>query len=375
MATFFENHFQGGCYDEKTPYPRPRPRMVDPPLRLSGQCRHRRRLPGRLRFPVCVPGGDRRGAGSDLAAMTLSLIPGTANPALAEAIVGRLGMTATTCRIEAFPDDELQVRIGHSLAGSDVYIVQSTGPPVGRNLLELLLIADAARRAGAMRVTAVVPYFGYARQDRRTDTGEPVGAKVLADMIATRADQMITVHLHNPAIEGFFSLPVEHLLPTRLIAGRLKEIVSGDAVLVAPDLGAVKLTQRYADDLDLPVAYVHKERVSGERVAVRRIIGEIADRSPIVVDDMISTGRTLISTIEALGERGCRLPATVAVTHALPVEGAVARLMSHPVGSIIATNSLVQTPERPAAMEILDLAPLIAEAIRRRHEKTSAAGH
>ncbi len=304
--------------------------------------------------------------------MKLSLIAGTANPALAEAIAGHLGIEATPCRMDSFPDDELQVRIADSLTGDDLYVVQPTGPPVGRHLLELLLIADAGRRTGAARVTAVIPYFGYARQDRRAESGEPVGAKVLADLIAARMDQVITVHLHNPAIEGFFGLPVEHLFPIPLIAGRLRETVSEDAVLVAPDLGAVKLAQQYADELGLPVAYVHKERITGDRVAVRRIIGDVAGRSPILVDDMISTGGTMVSTIEALVERKCRTPVTVAATHALPKGDAIARLTSRPVGSIIATNSLAQPPERGGAMDLLDLAPLIAGTIRRIHEKAHA---
>jgi ribose-phosphate pyrophosphokinase len=303
--------------------------------------------------------------------MELSLISGKAHPALATAIGNRLGITAGRCLIEAFPDDELQIKVAEPLLGHDVYLIQPTGPPVGRHLLELLLIADACKLAGAARITAVVPYFGYARQDRRTQGGEPVGAKVMADLICTRADRIITVHLHNPAIEGFFARPMEHLFPTHLLADRLKSSMPDDAVLVAPDLGAVKLAQHYADYLDLPVAYVHKERISGERVQVRRIIGDVTDRFPVLVDDMISTGGTMVSAIEALLELECRTPVTLAATHALLAGDAAARLAAQPIGSIIATNSLPQPSEESVPMEIVDIAVLLADAIERVHAKTA----
>ena len=302
--------------------------------------------------------------------MELSLISGRAHPELAKAIASHLGISVRDCLIEAFPDDELQIKVTDSLLGHDVFVIQPTGPPVGRHLLELMLVADACRRAGSARLTAVVPYFGYARQDRRTESGEPVGAKVMADIICTRVDRIITLHLHNPAIEGFFTAPMEHLFPTRLMADRIESILPEDAVLVAPDLGAVKLAQHYADQLDLPVAYVHKERFSGSRVQVRRIIGEVTDRFPILVDDMISTGGTMVSAIEAMRELECRTPITVAATHALLAGDAAARLNSQPVGKIIATNSLPQPAERQVAMEIVDVAGLIAAAIKRVHEKT-----
>ena len=287
----------------------------------------------------------------------LSLISGSAHPALAASIASCLGVETVKCLLEAFPDDELHVRVREPQFGRDVYLVQPTGPPVGRHTLELLLLADACRRAGAARITAVMPYFGYARQDRRTEDGEPVGAMVMADTIRTRVDRVVAVHLHNPAIEGFFGLPVEHLYPTR----------PENAVLVAPDLGAVKLVEHYAEHLDLPVAYVHKERLGGDSVEAQRVIGEVAGRSPVLVDDMISTGGTMLSAIEAMRRQGCETPVTVAATHALPAGDAMARLGDLPVGEIIVTNSLAQPSDRRPAVRIVDLAELIAGAIERLH--------
>ena len=298
--------------------------------------------------------------------MKLTLLSGRAHPALAAAIAERMGMRLTETRIESFPDGELQVRVTADLHGHDVYLLQPTGPPAGRQLLELLLLADAVRRAGAPRITAVMPYFGYARQDRRTEPGAPVGARVLTDAIGTRADRILTVHLHNPAVEGFCTRPLEHLFVTDRLADRLRG-VGDNAVLVAPDLGAVKLAQHYADLLDLPVAYVHKERLSGDRVQVQHIVGDVAGRQPIVVDDMISTGGTVVSAIEALCERGCRTPVTVAATHAVLAGDALDRLAGQPVDRIVVSNTL-PPPQEDSLLEIVDIAPLLAETIRRLHE-------
>jgi ribose-phosphate pyrophosphokinase len=299
--------------------------------------------------------------------MKLSLLTGRAHPALAAAVADRLGLSLAEGRIETFPDGELHVTLAAGLPDHDVYLLQPTGPPAERHLLELLLLADACRRAGAGRITAVIPYFGYARQERRTAAGEAVGARVLADAIGTRVDRIVTIHLHNPAVEGFFSVPVDHLLPVDRLADRLDAAATADSVLVAPDLGAVKLAQHYADGLDLPVAYVHKVRLSGERVEVRRVVGAVDGRRPIVVDDMISTGGTLVSAIEALSERGCRTPVTVAATHAVLSGDALDRLAAQPVDRIIVTNSL-PTPEKRSALEVVDIAPPLAEAVQRLHE-------
>jgi ribose-phosphate pyrophosphokinase len=296
----------------------------------------------------------------------LTVFAGRGNYPLAHAVAARLGITPGLCLLEYFPDGEIHVEIQQDILGHDVYLIQPTSPPVADHLLELLLLADACLRAGAGRLTGVVPYFGYARQDRRAHGGEPVGARLLADLLGSRLQRIITVDLHTPAIEGFFTLPVEHLSAVPLLAEALRSQRATDQVIVAPDLGAAKLAQRYADFLDLPVAYVHKIRHSGREVSVRSVIGEIEGRSPILIDDMISTGGTMISAIEALLEKRCRPDITLATSHALLAGPAVARLGDLPVRKILTTDS-VPPPTGVVPVEIVSLDKLLAETISRLH--------
>ncbi|HHP7235105.1 MAG TPA: ribose-phosphate diphosphokinase [Desulfobacterales bacterium] len=302
--------------------------------------------------------------------MKLSLLPGRAHPDLATAIGERLGIEPAGCRLETFPDGELHFRSVGPLLGRDVFCVQPTSPPASPHLLELMLMADGCRRAGAARITAVVPYFGYARQDRRTEPGEAVGARLVADLLATRFDRIITLDLHKPSIEGFFAIPVEHLSAGTLLAEPLKEFISDEHVLVAPDLGAVKRVQFFADLLDAPVAYVHKERFSGDEVRVRHITGHVRNRIPVLIDDMISTGGTIVSALEALMDRGCRTPATVVAVHALLVGDAAEKLAARPVAEVIATNSIRRPDTGGLAFRSVDVAGLLAETVKKVHTGT-----
>ena len=297
--------------------------------------------------------------------MQVTIFSGRANPGQAEAIASELKLGLGHCTMENFPDDEIRVEIEENVRGKDVYLVQSTSPPVAEHLLELLLLADACRRAGAGQITGVVPYFGYARQDRRTKGAEPVGAKLAADLLASRLDRVVAVDLHNPAIEGFFSLPLEHLSAVSLLAEALRPSLSGKEVVVAPDLGAAKLAQRYAELLDLPVAYVHKERLGGQTVEVRGIVGEVSDRVPLVVDDMISTGGTMVAAAKALLDRGCRPQVTVVATHGLLVGEASAKLAALPVKKVLLTDSVVHGRESSLPICVAGLGPLLADAVER----------
>ncbi len=218
---------------------------------------------------------------------------------------------------------------------------------------------------GRRRITGVVPYFGYARQDRRTKGAEPVGAKLAADLLASRLDRIIAVDLHNPAIEGFFSLPLEHLSAVSLLAEALRPSLSGKEIVVAPDLGAAKLAQRYAELLDLPVAYVHKERLGENAVGVRGIVGEVTDRIPLVVDDMVSTGGTMVAAVKALLDRGCRPQITLAATHGLLVGKASANLAALPVEKLLVTDSVSHGREPSLPINIVGLGRLLADAIGR----------
>ena len=230
-------------------------------------------------------------------------------------------------------------------------------------------MADAARRDGAFRITAVVPYLGYARQDRRVSPGEAVGARVIADMIHSKFDRLITVDLHEQSLEGFFSIPVEHLSAVSLLAETLQKNLPENPVLVAPDLGASKLVNKYAEILDLPVVYLYKVRKSGKEVSVRNIVGEVKGFSPILVDDMISTGGTMVKGVEALLSKQCRTDVILVASHGLFVGRELDRLSELPVNRIIVTDSISQQNRSlNFSLEVAGLQEMIADTIIRLHE-------
>jgi ribose-phosphate pyrophosphokinase len=295
--------------------------------------------------------------------MTLTLIAGSANVPLATSIAHELGVELCGRTVDRFPDSELHVEVERSVRGHDVYVIEPTCHPVDQHIMELLFLGDACRRAGAARLTAVVPYFGYARQDRRASGREAIGAGVIASLIETAGfSRIIAVDLHAPAIEGFFRIPFEHLSATRLLAGAVRS--ASDSVIVAPDLGAVKLAERFQAVLHLPVVVVHKARITGSEVLLRSIIGDVKARAPIIVDDMITTGATIEAAVKGLLEAGCESDVSVLATHAVFVGTAVERLQALPIQQLISTNS-VESQQLPSHLQVVNLAPLIAEAIGR----------
>ncbi len=304
--------------------------------------------------------------------MDLLIFAGSSNPRLAEALVAEIKVSLSARIMERFADGEIHVNLQESVRGRDVFLVQSTAPPVEEHLLELLLLADACHRAGARRLTAVIPYFGYARQDRRATGRQPVGARVVADIIGTSAvERVVAVDLHSAALEGVLPVPLEHLSAVAMLAEAVRRMEVGDGVVVAPDLGAAKLAEQYATLLNLPVAIVHKTRLSGDSVMVRRITGEVRDRTPIIVDDIISTGGTVEAAVDAVLQAGARHDVKVVATHALLVGPALERLGRLPLRRLIVTDS-VQGPESlPVGHEVVSLAPLLATAIRRLHSGQS----
>lgn len=306
--------------------------------------------------------------------MNLAIFAGSANPPLAEAVAAALGVALGERVLERFPDGELHVAIEQTVRGRDVFLLQSTAPPVEAHLFELLLLADACRRAGAARLTAVVPYFGYARQDRRTGGREPVAARLVADLIGTSGiGRVVAVDLHSAPVEGMLPVPLEHLSAVSLLAEAVRPADGVERVVIAPDLGAAKLAEQYATLLDLPVAIVHKTRLSGEAVSVRRITGEVRGRAPLVVDDMISTGGTIEAAVDAALAAGALAEATVAATHALLVGPAVARLGGLPLRRLVVTDSVRLPEPLPIAHAVASLAPLLAAAIGRLHADRSLA--
>ena len=287
---------------------------------------------------------------------------------MAGAIARVLRTELVACELERFPDGELRPVVDH-VRGADVYVVQPTGPPVSDHLIELFLLLDACRRGGAERITAVVPYFGYARQDRRGRAGEAVGARVIADALAgSGARRLIVVDPHSAALEAMCGIPVEMLTAVPALAGVLAPMVAGDAVVVAPDLGAAKLAEHYASLLRRPVAVVRKTRVSGVAVRSEEIAGDVADRPAVIVDDMISTGATIEAAAGVLLAHGGAPDVVVAATHGLLVGTAAGRLGRLPVRCVLTTDSVARDQGVPVpALRVESVAPLLADAIGRLH--------
>lgn len=294
------------------------------------------------------------------------IVPGSVHPALAEEVARELEAELAPCLLGRFPDGEQDVEVQACVRGQPVFVVQPLGPPVGEGLLELLLLADACRRAGARSVAAVVPYVGLARQDRVTREGRPLGAKVLAGALGTGGfSQVIAVDLHSPVVASCVEAPVVHLTAVPLLIQALRARVREDAVVVAPDLGAVKLAEACSRLLGLPMAVVSKVRSSPEQVAARSVVGDVRRKRPVIVDDMISTGATIEAAVDALIAHGSLGEVVVAATHGPFAAGAPARLGRPEVAVTLVTDSLPRSPGAPARLEVIPLAPLLAEAIRR----------
>lgn len=302
-----------------------------------------------------------------------TVFAGPASQRLGSEVCEILRTTPAAYECRRFPDGETQIEIMGSVRGDDVFIVQSTSPPVEQHLMELLLLADACRRAGAGRLTAVIPYFGYARQEHRAGR-RSLGARVAADVIGTaHLDRLMLIDAHTPSIEGFFGLPLDHLTAIPILARAAAPSIRDSTVVVAPDLGAVKRARMYGRLLQLPIAFIHKTRLDGEEVEAHGVIGEVRNRRPLIVDDMLSTGATLKAAIAALRAAGASDPITVAVTHALVVGQARDVLRTLPIERLIAADTVAIEPPEVPHLEISSVAPLIAAAIRRDHRDESLA--
>ena len=304
--------------------------------------------------------------------MNLSLIAGSANTELAASIAQRLDLKLTARVLQRFPDTELRTKIGEPVRNDDVFVLQPTSPDVDHHLTEVFFLADACRRAGAAKISAIVPYFGYARQDRRASGREPVAARLVADLLKTAGiDRVVAVDLHSASLEGFFGMPLEHLSAVPLLADAAASQISADAVIVSPDFGAVKLANEYAKLLGRPVAVVHKARISGEKVEARGLIGDVRGRPALVIDDMISTGATIEAAVNAFVSQGGLPDVIVAATHGLFVGDAAERLSRLPLKRIVITDSVAAAKDLSLPIQAVSLAPLLAETIERLHNDRS----
>jgi len=295
-----------------------------------------------------------------------AIFAGSAIPELATAIARELGLRLGACAVERFPDGETWVGLDEPVRGRDVFIVQSTSAPVNESLVELLAFADACRRASANRITAIVPYFGYARQDKRHGRREPITASMVALVLqAVGINHVVTVDLHTPQIEGFFHIPVDSLTAVPTLSSALSTRLPEGVVVVSPDAGRVKMATEYAQRLGAPVAVLHKRRESGTETRVTHLVGDVRDRPCLIIDDMISTGGTIAESVEALLKAGARPEITVAATHGVFVEGCRDKLSHKAVREVLVTDTISVAGQGWEELKVVSVAPLIASAIRR----------
>lgn len=300
------------------------------------------------------------------------IFAGTANPDLTAAIAADLGMFPGACAIERFPDGETSVQLLESVRRKEVFLVQPLSPPVNDHLVELLALADACRRAAATRITAVVPYLGYARSDKRHGRREPISGRMVADVLeAVGIDHVVTMDLHAPQIEGFFHIPVDSLTAVPTLCNILHEKLPPGVVVVAPDAGALRMATDYAHRLKGTVAVLHKRRESGTGTQVTHLVGEVGGKPCLIVDDMISTGGTLASGIEALLQAGARPELTIAATHGLLLPGARQKLTHEAVKNVLVTDTVAGAPKDWPRLQVISIAPVIAGALKRLLEHRS----
>lgn len=302
----------------------------------------------------------------------IKIFSANSNRAVATGIATALGLPLGKSEVTHFADGEISVSIGESVRGSDVFVVQSTSKPVNDHIMELLIMIDAFMRASAGRITAVIPYFGYARQDRKAKARDPISAKLVADLItAAGADRVLTMDLHVPQIQGFFNIPVDHLLGTPILAPYFckKFPDKSNVVIVSPDLGSVARTRKFAEKFDAPLAIIDKRRPKANVSEVMNIIGEVKGKKVILVDDMIDTAGTLCQAAKALVEIGKATEVYACATHGILSEPAIERITESPIRELVLLDTIKLEPEKRIPKIIqLPVSPVFAEAIERIYE-------
>jgi ribose-phosphate pyrophosphokinase len=303
----------------------------------------------------------------------LKLLSGGANRPLAEAVAESLGVPLTRVNLGRFADGEISVRIDENVRGNDVFIMQPTNPP-GENILELLLLIDAAKRASAARITCVIPYYGYGRQDRKDQPRVPIGAKLMANMIVSAgADRVLGIDFHQHQLQGFFDIPVDHLYAMPVFANHYKKKELNDPVVVAPDVGSAKMARGFAKRLNATLAIIDKRRPAANVSEVMNVVGEVGGHDCILVDDMIDTAGTVTEAAKALKAHGA-LDIYICASHALLSGPAKQRLTDAPIKEVAVTDT-IQVPEnrRPPQLAILSVGELIAKAVRYTHAEQSVS--
>jgi ribose-phosphate pyrophosphokinase len=304
----------------------------------------------------------------------MRLFSGTGNPELSKAIAASLDLPLGDLKIKRFADGETYVKFEESVRGTDAFILQPTCPPVDQNLVELLILIDALRRASADRITAVLPYYGYARQEKKDAPREAITAKLIADIItAAGADRVIALDLHADAIQGFFNIPLDHLTTVGMFAEYYRGLGLKDLVIVSPDEGRVKKARKLVHLLDAPLAVGYKHHPELQQTEITDIAGDVEGKTPIIIEDMITTGGSVIECVNALLDRGANPGIHIAATHGVLAASAVERLQDHEgIAEVVVTDSVpVPIEKRQSKIKVISVAHLFAEAIRRVNQDES----
>lgn len=304
----------------------------------------------------------------------LMVFAGSANPDLGQEIATHLGTKLGKVKIRQFSDGEIYLRFLESVRGADVFLIQSFSSPVNRNLMELLIMIDSLKRASVGRVSAVVPYYAYARQDKKTEAREPITAKLVADLLTVAgADRVLTMDLHAGQIQGFFDIPVDHLTALPLLVKYFAEKGLEDLVVVSPDVGRVKMAKRFSDKLGATLAILHKARPEHNVAEITQVVGKVKGKVALLVDDMIDTAGTMVNGAKALIEKGAR-EVYACATHAIFSGSAIERLKASPIKEVVVTNTVSLPPEkRLEKIRVLSIAPLFAQTILNVHQNESVS--
>ncbi|MEC0090412.1 ribose-phosphate diphosphokinase [Paenibacillus macquariensis] len=294
----------------------------------------------------------------------MRIFTGSSNPKLAEDICSKLGEQLGDVTLSRFKSGEIYVNYEESIRNCDVFIVQSLSHPINEMFVELLVMIDAAKRASARTVNIIVPYYGYARQERKSAPREPISAKMVADVLTTvGANRVITMDLHAPAIQGFFNIPVDHLTALDLISEYLRSKNISNPVIVSPDAGRASMAEKLANHLDSPFAIMIKKRPSHNESVITHVIGDVEGRTPIIIEDIIDTGTTIINVVEGLKERGAK-DVYVCATHGLFSGSALERLNHPNIKEVVITDSIILPDDHVGRVKVLSVAPMLAQATR-----------
>lgn len=305
----------------------------------------------------------------------LKIFSGCSNEPLAKAVSVYLDVPLGGAEIQTFPDGEKMIRIEDDVRGRDCFVIQSTCRPVDENLVELLIYLDCLKRASARRVTAVIPYFGYARQDRKDEGRVPITAKLVANLItAAGADRVLTIDLHAQQLQGFFDIPVDHLTSELVLSRYFRDKKMDNLTVVSPDVGNIKIASRYVSDLGGDLAIVHKRRVSGDKVQAQELIGDVKGRNILMCDDMITTAGTVCTAAQLIKQRGAQ-KIFIGATHGIFAKGAVEKLSDAPVDEVVVTDTipLSKEAEKLDKIKVLSVSSMLGEAIKRIHRNESVS--